>query len=307
MLVDALGDPELADRAEIALRVFGEEALDPMLEAGRAGGPNVRGATLSIMPSLAASAESSEVLDVMRQALRDTSVDVILAALRVFGGAGDASDVRDVAGFALHSDPRVADAADTALYELAARHEREARAVVAELDASRAEAVVGCIVIGALAAHGSRREGDVPFLQAALSNGDARARRAAVEALSTVAGVAGAPGTGDAHAGDAVVFALADEEPEVALAAVRALGRLRRAEPLVALLGASHEPTTWPRPSARSARPTAIGRSHAALPLVRSPDAGIRERRDSKPSARSAARHATTRSSRRSTTPTQRS
>ena len=37
-----------------------------------------------------------------------------------------------------------------------------------------------------LAAHGSKKDTDVAFLQAALSNGDARARRAAVDALSTV-------------------------------------------------------------------------------------------------------------------------
>src|SRR6202034_3607749 len=43
MLVDALSDPELFERAEVALKVFGEDALEPLMEVGRTAAPNVRG------------------------------------------------------------------------------------------------------------------------------------------------------------------------------------------------------------------------------------------------------------------------
>ncbi len=275
VLVDALSDPEMADRAEVALKVFGEEALQPLMEVGRTAAPNVRGATLSLMPVLSPPEDDGEVLAVMREALRDPSTDVLLAALRVFGRTGAATDLRDVARLALHADARVADAAVTALHEMAARHEGEARALLDELDASGAEAVLGCIVIDALARDIAARDEDVAFLQGALSNGDPRARRHAVEALATVAAGVNAEGRGDARAADAVSFALADEEQEVVLAAVRALGRLHRAEPLVALLDASRDPATIAaalRAIADADRDRAL---HVALPLVRSADSGV--------------------------------
>jgi HEAT repeat protein len=275
VLVDALSDPELADPAEVALKVFGEEALQPLMEAGRTGAPNVRGATLSLVPVLAPPEDETQVLAVMREALRDTSVDVLLAAMRVFGRAGEAADLPAVARFVLHDDARVADAADTALHELAARFEPEARALVEELDASRPEAVLGCTAIDALARRGAATEADVAFLQGALSNGDARARRHAVEALTSVAAAATSQGHGNVRAADAVPFALADEEPEVVLAAVRALGRLRRAEPLVAVIDASRDPvlvTAALRALAEADRDRAL---NVALPLIRSADSGI--------------------------------
>ncbi len=265
-LVGALGHPELAERAEVALKVFGEDALHPLMEAGRTGAPNLRGATLSIVPVLAPPEDEREVLAVMREALRDTETDVLLAAMRVFGRSGAPSDVREVARFTLHEDARVADAAASALHELAVRHEPEARSLLAELDASTPGAVAGCIVLEALARRGTSFTEDALFLQGALSNGDARARRHAVEALAAI---------GDSYAADTVAFALADEEPDVVLAAVRALGRLGRAEPLIALLGASREPTAVAaalRALAEADRESAL---HAALPLVRSADPGV--------------------------------
>jgi HEAT repeat protein len=61
----------------------------------------------------------------------------------------------------------------------------------------------------------------------------------------------------------------------VVLAAVRALGRLRRGEPLVALLGAARDPTTVAaalRALAEADRDRALD---VALPLVRSADSGV--------------------------------
>jgi HEAT repeat protein len=266
MIVDALSDPELFERAEVALKVFGEDALEPLMQARRTAAPNVRGASLSMVPVLFHPEDETEVLAVMREALRDPSTDVLLAAMRVFAKAGTAGDLGEVSRFALHADPRVADAGDAALHELAARHGETARVLLGQIDASRPEAVIGCIIIDALARRGDSVASDASFLQGALSNGDTRVRRHAVDALSAI---------GDARAAETVAFALADEESEVVLAAVRALGRLGRADPLVALLGAARDPTTVAaalRALAEADRDRAL---MAAQPLVRSPNAGV--------------------------------
>jgi HEAT repeat protein len=264
LLVDALGDHELAEHAELALKLFGEEAIAPMVEAGRQGSPEVRGATLSLVPMLAP--EEPGVLEMLREALHDTSSDVLAAATRVFAKSGAAEDLRHVARFALHGDARVSNAAWTATHALARRYEAAARAMVGDVDASSPEAVIGCIAIDALATVGASRAEDVAFLQVALSNGDPRARRAAVDALATI---------GDARAADTVAFALADEEPDVVLAAVRALGKLRRPDPLVALLASSREPTHIAAALRALAEADPERTLTVALPLVRTADGAV--------------------------------
>ena len=92
------------------------------------------------------------------------------------------------------------------------------------------------ILVGSLhrgGSAGAAPEEDVRAIESALSHGDPRTRRYAVEALAVIGGDAAA---------DAVSFALADEEHDVQLAAVRALGQLGRVEPLAALIGSSRDP-----------------------------------------------------------------
>jgi HEAT repeat protein len=264
-LVDALGDHERAEYAEVALRVFGEEALEPLVEAGRTGSPEVRGATLSLVPMLSPEGEPA-MLEMLREALRDPSHDVLAAATRVFAKTGAAEDLRHVARFVLHTDPRVSAAAWSATHALAQRHEAAARAMLMGIDASSPEAVIGCIVLGAVAGIGSSPDEDFQFLQSALSNGDARARRAAVDALAAI---------GHASAVEAVSFALADEEPDVVIAAVRALGRLGRGEGIVALLGSTRDPSLVAIALRALADADAGQALHVALPLVRSSDPAV--------------------------------
>jgi HEAT repeat protein len=267
LLVDALGDHELAEHAEVALKVFGEEALQPLVEAGRAGTPEVRGATLSLFPILSTSPEGEPgMMDVLREALLDESSDVLAAATRVFAKTGAAEDLGQVARFALHENARVSTAAWSATHALAQKHEAAARALLDAIDAGSPEAVIGCIVLDALALVGATHEKDILFLQSALSNGDARARRAAVQALATI---------GDARAADTVTFALADEEAEVVIAAVRALGTLGRADPIVALLAATRDPTLVAIALRALAEADSDRTLHVALPLVRSSDPAV--------------------------------
>jgi HEAT repeat protein len=237
LLVDALADDTVAEYAEMATRLFGEEALGLMMAAGRTAPPAVRGASISMVPVFGSL--ELKVLDDLREALNATSIEIVVPALKAIGIVGAGGDLKLVAPFALHEDLKVSSAATLALLSIASRHANSARAILASIDATGPEAALGCVLLNAIAhAHAASPNvpivpTDVAFLKRALSHRDARARRFAVDALATIGG--------DEAAG-AVAFAIADEEREVVLAAVRALGRLNRAEPLIALLASPADP-----------------------------------------------------------------
>jgi HEAT repeat protein len=229
-LVRALEDEETAPRAELALRLFGTDAIQPLLEAGRTSIAPVRAATLSLVPLLS-DALSPFALDALREATLDTNSEIAAAAITAMASVGGAEDLVALAPHATSSDPRIAGTACSALETLAGRHVVGARALLSKINATGRSAVVGCVLIGAMAGHGSAGSAaeptDIAFLRAALDHDDVRVRRAAVDALASI---------GDPSAGDAVAFALADEEEDVVLAAIRALGRMGRVEPLLMLL-----------------------------------------------------------------------
>jgi HEAT repeat protein len=191
---------------------------------------------------------------------------VVACAIEALGPLGDARDLRKVAKWVWHADRRVVAAATNSVSELAARHVDAARALLRSARPGRDLLVLGCILLGAIASTQPLLEDDIRLLQRALSHGEAQVRRAAIDAL--------AQGGGDAAA-DAVVFALADEEHDVRLAAVRALGRLGRAEPLVGVVGRTNDPVL----TATALR--ALGEADperalsAARPLVTHADAAI--------------------------------
>jgi HEAT repeat protein len=241
LLVLGLEDEEVAPRAEAALRLFGAPAVGPALEAARKSMPPVRAATLSLIPMLSDSPDSPEpfALDSLREALDDPNPEILVAALTALSTSGSEEDLGRVASYATSIDPRIAGTACSALKAMAPRHMQAARQLADAIDATGLRAVVGCVLIGAVAeghaAGGSEtvRPPDIAYLRTALDHGDVRVRRAALDALASI---------GDPGASDAVVFALADEEEDVVLAAVRALGRMRRAEPLLTLLRTTRNP-----------------------------------------------------------------
>jgi HEAT repeat protein len=102
------------------------------------------------------------------------------------------------------------------------------------LDPDREHAAAGCALVSALAESSAAplSDADFGFVERALAKGDVRARRVAIDALALIGGT---------RASDAVAFALADEERDVRLAAVRALGSLARPEPLRGVLSQSHD------------------------------------------------------------------
>ncbi len=236
LLVEALGDEEAGSAAETALLLFGKTAVGALLEAGRASSQPVRAATITLVPMLTKTSDRP-TRDALYDALGDPSPAVVMASIATLGATGGAGDLDRIAVFAKHFDSGVAKTACAAARSLTPRFPSEARALRARLDAKGSLAALGCVLLGALAEvdnEGGRtpEETDLVFLRAAAAHENAAARRAAVEALAILGGPAAA---------EVVTLAVADEEPEVCFAAVRALGRLGLAEPLVGLVGTTHD------------------------------------------------------------------
>jgi HEAT repeat protein len=231
LIADAMADDEVADRAEAALRLFGHDAVEPLLVAGRTAAPSVRAAAISMLPELAPS--ESEPLAAFRDALADPSPEVVAPALKSLAIVGVAGDLARVAHHACSSDSKVAAAAQGALVAIATRHPGPARVLLEDIDPRGEQALWASILRGALARAGSVDRTDMEFLASALTHREAAVRRAAVDALGDVGGD---------EAVEAVTVSLGDEEAIVALAAIRALGRLRRAEQLASLAATTKDP-----------------------------------------------------------------
>ena len=231
-LVAALGDDDVAERAELALRLFGPTVVSDLVLAARESKPRVRAATLSLVASLPG-ANFAEVGSALREALEASSVEVVSCALEALGRLGEPADLRRVAKFAWNADVRVAATATNAAAALAARHVSAARTFLRNPDSGRDPLVLGCILLGAIASTQPLGDDDIAVLDRALAHDDPNVRRAAIDALAEA---------GTQAAADVVVFALADEEHEVQLAAIRALGRLGRAEPLIQVVSDTRDP-----------------------------------------------------------------
>ncbi|OJY30519.1 MAG: hypothetical protein BGO98_27805 [Myxococcales bacterium 68-20] len=231
LIADALQVDDVAERAEAALHLFGQEAVEPLLVAGLGAAPSLRGATISMLPDLAPS--ESEPLVAVREALGDPSPEVVAPALKSLAIVGAASDLSAVARHTRSADRKVASAAHGALSAIATRHVAPAREMLAGVDPRGDDALWAAIVIEALACAGSAAPSDAEFLESALTHREAAVRRSAIDALAAIGGE---------DAAHAVTVSLADEEAVVALAAIRALGRLGRAEQLASLAATTRDP-----------------------------------------------------------------
>jgi HEAT repeat protein len=241
LIADALADDAVTDRAEAALRLFGQEAVEPLLVAGRTAAPSLRGAALSMLPQLSSPAQPASgtaagepaSLAAVRAALSDTSPEVLGPALKSLAIVGGAPDLAAVARHVVSDDPKVAGAAHVALLAIATRHLEVARESVTGIDPRGDTALTATIVLDALARAGASLPEDGEFLASALTHRETAVRRAAIEALAVIGGE---------EASVAVALSLADEEPVVAHAAIRALGRLGRAEELASLAATTRDP-----------------------------------------------------------------
>jgi HEAT repeat protein len=295
LIADALGDDAIADRAEAALQLFGPDALNPLIEAGKTAAPSLRGATISVIPALGVPA--SEPLAAVREAALDPSPEVVVPALKSLAIVGTAVDLVPTIRHVRSPDARVSTAAESALLGIAQRETTAARALLASLGED--DALATCIVLEALASAHLVADGDVTRLESALTHREAAVRRAAIDALAAIGGSVKPPQrktpsgtpistsptsikpTGNieaawAHdAARAVGIALADEEAVVALAAIRALGRLGRSEQLASLAATTKDPMRLAT-VLRALRDADPERAYAAArPLLKSPEPSI--------------------------------
>jgi HEAT repeat protein len=192
----------------------------------------VRAAALALAASLEG-ADAATVREALREALESSAFEVVACAVEALGPVGDDDDLTRIAALVEHADERIAATATNAVSELAARHVDAARALLRDARSGHDPLALGCILLGAIASTQPLSDDDVRLLERALAHDHPQVRRAAVDALAQAGGEAAA---------EAVVFALADEEHEVQLAAIRALGRLGRADPLIGLVADTRDP-----------------------------------------------------------------
>lgn len=216
--VDSLADDALAAQAEETLTQLGSLAVEALVEGAAGPSPEQRAACISLLGPLCAL--DPDAKGATKRALGDSAPEVVAAALDALASAADRATLDDARAL-LGAGPVVRQAAHRALVTLARRYPDEALALVRAVSPSSADAEALAIVIEALGAERPPSEAELGFLIAALNGPSPSARRAALSALSAVGG---------RQALEPVAFALSDEEPEVRVAAVRALGRLAGAD-----------------------------------------------------------------------------
>ena len=230
-LVEAIADEEVTEHAAAGLELFGAAAAGPLSRLLPHASQHTRAVILSLLP-LIEPEPNPDLRATIRGGMHDAATEVALASLKNIAASGDESDLGRLIPLTNSIDDRVALAAASALHVLTERYPEAARQLLGALDPNGDHVVAGCAMAGAL--RHAPLTSDLGFLQRALRHGEARARRVAVDALARMACAARSP-SGQSPA-DMVAFALADEEREVRLAAVRALGQLGQADPLVAFL-----------------------------------------------------------------------
>jgi HEAT repeat protein len=222
LAIDALIDDAIAREADAALHLFGSSALPRILARVAHGDAALRAAAIGRLVGLSDKGNEDAVRMALRAAITDPSAEVASAALAAIGGFGAPEDIAAVFAVVAERKPGSLAAAQSALGTLAKRYPEDAKytALVARRDHN--SRIATAIVIGALGGEvlGSVAD-DVTFLAGAMSSPDPETRLTAVEAVGEVGSELGM---------DAIEYALADEEREIQLRSVRALGRLRTAD-----------------------------------------------------------------------------
>lgn len=217
-IVEALVHDELRGDAEEAAIHFGSLLHAELLRGAEGESTELRAVCVEALGASATPGDAAAA-QVVTDALHASEPQVVAAALAAVAMLGDEAAIERVARWVAPAvSPALSTLAEKALRELARRHPVEAQRLAADVDESSDAVVAAAIVIGAMpiAVRGSR-EGDVGFLSTLLTRGEPHVRRIALDALGEIGGALGV---------EPVTFALADEELEVQLAAVRALGKL---------------------------------------------------------------------------------
>jgi HEAT repeat protein len=220
VVIEALGDDRLAAEAEQALDMLGPAAILALSRRARTGPAHERAACVEQLGQLADATTQAIACQAILDATLDDAPEVVRAALVALAQIGDERTFGLGSRWLTPSaPPAVRQAAAMALAACAARFPDAARSLARQTKPEAPEAGVAAIIIGVLSEPvlGTASD-DAAFLADAASNGCAIVRRAALEAIGRFGG---------AQAVEAASFGVTDEAPEVQLAAIRALGRMR--------------------------------------------------------------------------------
>jgi HEAT repeat protein len=222
LAIDALTDDRVSREADAALRIFGPTALPRILARVAHGDTTLRAAAIGRLRGLVDRQSEDAVRLALRATITDPSAEVASAAFAALGALGGPEDIAAVFAVVAAKPPGSLGAARASLAALAKRHPEDARLTAQVARRDQASHIATSVIIGALGGGvlGTVAD-DVTFLGGALSSPDPETRMTAVEAVADVGSDLGM---------DAIQFALADEEREIQLSAVRALGRLRNKE-----------------------------------------------------------------------------
>lgn len=220
-IFDGLNDEALHDAAEYAVELLGGAADLALSARAQRGVPEERALALELLARRATAQPAASVSAAIVSALDASEHVVQQAALAAAATAGGAECVPKIARMLAQSEGTShRTPAETALSALVARYPESAQGLSEAEHGSAAVAIA--IAASPLSVRGSREQ-DAGFLVSLLSSDSPHLRRIALDALA---------GLRHASALDAVSFAISDEELEVRLAAVRALGRLASADNL---------------------------------------------------------------------------
>lgn len=241
--IGVLAEDAVGAEAEEALGLMGAAAVPALVEHATDGPPGEQAASLELLGRLAEGVGRESAVSALLQALESQRPDSAVAALRAMTRIGDASCLGPAAAWMRQDvDPQLRQAAVAAVSAMATRHPVEAAKMARGVAAEGPEAYAAVVIVGALGGgvHPQLSE-DVEFLSRATNHEATQVRKAAIEALARLPSDNGA---------EAVAFALTDEEREVQLSAVRALGRMRRVDGafagvdhLLDLVESSHDET----------------------------------------------------------------
>lgn len=169
------------------------------------------------------------VLDEVARAIASDADPVLSSALEVLESLSDERCFQLLVNRFSALPTAVRQNAMVVLGEMAQRHPGFAHSILSGGPYCGEQWVVVTVLLAALSRIGeSTSPKDMELLFSCLLADEAAVRSAALDALAEI---------GDIAAADAIDFLLADEEPDVRLAAVRALGRLRRKGESTAVVG----------------------------------------------------------------------
>jgi len=250
-------EDRLAPAALDAIRAWGADAVIPLLAARRELDPRPQATALEMAAELAGDQASDHAVARLRSALREAmaadELPLVVAASAAMKRWAEAEDAALLVSAASRFDGAVAGGVGRSLEALAAR---SPAAVEAALTDITLDGSVGAGLVPAMAALGGTVASD--RLRAVLNADDPRARRAATIAL---------PSLGPRLAAELAGFALADEDVDVQVAAVRVLAQLDQGELGLDGLRLALQATFEPVVAAAARALGELGDAESAAPL----------------------------------------